>query len=221
VAVTRFHFDAPGPLLLAALAAFLSWPQTTQQYMQYLFLLTTRQKMLAMQIGAISEYGIRKNEMHVPLEGTVVRLWSIFETMGGPNGTTEKHGRRIKVLIADDHLIIRRAVRSVLQSQPHIEVCGEAEDGGQAIQKAKQLTPDVIVLNINMPILNGFEAAREIKTALPTSAIVILSHNADRHFVEEAKKIGVHAYVAKSKAGGALVGAIEAAMTGKDFLLIE
>jgi DNA-binding NarL/FixJ family response regulator len=142
--------------------------------------------------------------------------------MGEPTGTRGKQrGRKVRVLIADDHPNIRRAVRYLLQSQPHIEVCGEAADGAQAIQKAKQLTPDVIVLNINMPVLNGFDAAREIKTTLPKSAIVFLSQNADKYFVEEAKKIGVQAYVPKSKAGGALVEAVEAAMKGKDFLIIE
>jgi DNA-binding NarL/FixJ family response regulator len=109
----------------------------------------------------------------------------------------------------------------VLQAQPHFEVCGEATDGAQAIQEAQKLTPDVIVLNVTMPVLNGFEAAREIKTILPKSAIVILSQDADRRFVEEAKKIGVQAYVAKSKAGEALVKAVEAAVTGGDFFLVE
>jgi len=81
------------------------------------------------------------------------------------------------------------------------------------------LKPDVVVLNVNMPVLNGFEAAREIKAALPQSAIVILSQHADKHFVEEAKKLGVRAYVAKTKAGEALIKAIEAAVLGKDFVL--
>jgi len=142
--------------------------------------------------------------------------------MGEASATRMKQlGRKVRVLVADDHPIIRRAVRSVLQAQPHFEVCGEATDGAQAIQEAKKLTPDVIVLNVTMPVLNGFEAAREIKTILPKSAIVILSQNADRRFVEEAKKIGVQAYVAKSKAGEALVKAVEAAVTGEDFFLVE
>ncbi len=78
-----------------------------------------------------------------------------------------------------------------------------------------------MVLNITMPVLNGFEAAREIKTSLPESAIVILSSNAGKRFVEEAKKIGVRAYVAKSQAGEALVKAVEAAVLGEDFFLVE
>jgi DNA-binding NarL/FixJ family response regulator len=130
-------------------------------------------------------------------------------------------GRRVRVLIADDHPVIRKAVRSTLQVHPEIEVCGEATDGAEAIEEAKKLNPDVVVLNVTMPVLNGFEAAREIKTILPKTAIVILSEKADREFVEEAKKIGVRAYVAKSKAGEALVRAVQAAVMGEDFVLIE
>jgi DNA-binding NarL/FixJ family response regulator len=112
-------------------------------------------------------------------------------------------------------------VRSVLQVHPNFEVCGEAMDGAQAVEEAKKVKPDVLVLNVTMPVMNGFEAAREIKAILPNSAIVILSQNADREFVEEAKKIGVRAYVAKSRAGEALVKAVEAAVMGEDFILIE
>jgi len=72
-----------------------------------------------------------------------------------------------------------------------------------------------------MPVLNGFDAAREIKRQVPQSAIVILSTHADRFFIEEAKKVGVRAYVAKSKVGEALVKAIEAAVKGEDFILLE
>ena len=129
--------------------------------------------------------------------------------------------RRVRVLIADDHPVIRRMVRSVLQVHPNFEVCGEAMDGAQAVEEAKKLKPDVVVLNVTMPVLNGFEAAREIKAILPQSAIVILSQKADLEFVEQAKKIGVRAYVAKSRAGEALVKAVEAAVMGEDFILIE
>jgi DNA-binding NarL/FixJ family response regulator len=108
-----------------------------------------------------------------------------------------------------------------LQVYPHFEVVGEAQDGAEPIEEARKLKPDVIVLNVTMPVKNGFEAAREIKTILPKTAIVILSANVDQRFVEEAKKIGVRAYVAKSKAAEALVRAVEAAVQGEDFILIE
>ncbi len=128
---------------------------------------------------------------------------------------------RMRVLIADDHSVVRSMVRSTLQQHPHIVVCGEAKDGAEAVELAKKIKPDVTVLNIIMPVLNGFDAAREIKRQVPQSAIVILSTHADRFFIEEAKKVGVRAYVAKSKVGEALVKAIEAAVKGEDFILLE
>lgn len=82
-------------------------------------------------------------------------------------------------------------MRSTLQQHGHFELCGEAQNGAQAVEEAKKVKPDVVVLNVTMPILNGFEAAREIKKYVPQSAIVILSTHADRYFVEEAKKIGL------------------------------
>jgi DNA-binding NarL/FixJ family response regulator len=129
--------------------------------------------------------------------------------------------RRFRVLIADDQPIIRKMVRSTLEKVPHLEVCAEVEDGAAAIEHAQKLKPDVVVLNVTMPVLNGYEAARQIKATLPETAIVILSTHADKRFVEAAKKIGVRSYVAKSKAGEALVKAIEAAIKGDDFVLVE
>src|SRR5437868_9890004 len=103
-------------------------------------------------------------------------------------------------------------VRSTLQQHPHFEVVGEAENGAEAIEEVKRVRPDVVVLNVTMPVLNGFDAAREIKRQTPETAIVILSSHADEHFVAEARKIGVRAYVSKSKVGQALARALEAAV---------
>ena len=128
--------------------------------------------------------------------------------------------RRIRVLLADDQPVIRRMVRTTLLQHSHIEVCAEAEDGAQAVEKAKEIEPDVVVLNITMPVLNGLQAAQEIKKQVPNSAIVILSTHADRFFVEAAKKIGVKCYVSKSKVGEALVKAVEAAVKGDDFIVV-
>lgn len=128
---------------------------------------------------------------------------------------------RIRVVVADDHPVVRSMVRSALQRHPHFEVVGEAEDGAEAIEEVKRVRPDVVVLNVTMPRVNGFEAAREIRKQIPKTAIVILSSHADKYFVEEAKKIGVRAYVPKSKIGQALVGALEAAVKGNDFIVLE
>ncbi len=128
--------------------------------------------------------------------------------------------RRVRVLIADDHSAIRNIVRSTIEEHPRFEVCGEADNGAKAIDEAERLKPDVVVLNISMPLLNGFQAARKIKASVPQSAIVILSSHADQQFVEEARRIGVQAYVAKTKAGEALVNAIERALLGNDFVVL-
>jgi DNA-binding NarL/FixJ family response regulator len=123
---------------------------------------------------------------------------------------------RIRVVVADDHPVIRGMVRSALQQHPHFEVCGEAENG-----EVKRVRPDVVVLNVTMPLVNGFQAAQEIKKQVPETAIVILSSHADKYFIAEAKKVGVRAYVPKSKIGQALVEALEAAVKGDDFIVLE
>jgi DNA-binding NarL/FixJ family response regulator len=135
--------------------------------------------------------------------------------------TVSQLDRRVRILIADDHPIIRRVVRSTLQQHPHFDVCGEAVNGAEAIAAARKLKPDVVVLNVSMPVMNGLDAAREIKMILPESAIVILSQNADRHFIAEAKSLGVQAYVVKTKAGESLVKAVEGAVLGEDFFFVE
>jgi NarL family two-component system response regulator LiaR len=137
------------------------------------------------------------------------------------NANVQAMDRRLRILIADDHPIIRKAVRSTLERHPRFEVCGEVADGFKAIEEAHRLKPDVVVLNVSMPVLDGFGAAREIKATLPETAIVILSSSVDQRFIEEAKKIGARAYVAKTKAGEALVKAIEVAVTEGDFVLLE
>jgi CheY-like chemotaxis protein len=130
------------------------------------------------------------------------------------------HNRRLRILVADDHPVIRRSVRQLLESHSRFEVCGEARDGVEAIAEAQRLKPDVVVLNITMPLLDGIAAAREITVKSPESAIVILSSHADKHFVEQARKSGARAYVAKSKAGEALIRAIDAAVIEGDFVLV-
>jgi two-component system response regulator NreC len=141
--------------------------------------------------------------------------------MSAAGSQLEPNIRGLRILIADDHPIVRKHVRRILEEQPSFSVCGEAYDGVEAIEEAQRLKPDVVVLNVSMPILNGLDAGRKIKTVLPETAIVILSSHADRHFIEEAKKIGARAYVAKSKAAEALVTAIEGAITDGEFIVID
>jgi DNA-binding NarL/FixJ family response regulator len=111
-------------------------------------------------------------------------------------------------------------VRCTLERNPNFIVCSEAEDGAEAIEKAKSLKPDVVVLNIGMPIANGFEAARKIKASMPETAIVILSSHADQEFIEEAKTIGCQAYVLKTEVSKELVRAIERAVEREDSVVM-
>jgi DNA-binding NarL/FixJ family response regulator len=135
-------------------------------------------------------------------------------------GQTAKQQRTIKVVIADDHDTIRRLVCEMLERNGRIEVCGEAADGAQAIQVCEITNPDVLVLNISMPVMSGLVAARELRNRMPKLAIVILSAFADNAFVQELKTIGVHNFVSKGQASGALVRAIQAALEGEECVVL-
>ena len=104
----------------------------------------------------------------------------------------ETHGSSkpaVKIVIADDHPLIRKIVTSTLNSEPGFKVIAEAQDGLEAVQKVEELRPDVVVLNITMPVMDGFEAARRIHRNHPKIPIVILSSDVDQRFVDEARKI--------------------------------
>jgi NarL family two-component system response regulator LiaR len=122
---------------------------------------------------------------------------------------------RVRILIADDHPLVRKIVRSTLRQDPELEVCGEAQDGAEAIEEAQRLRPEVVVLDLAMPVLDGFDAARGIKMKSPGSSSV------DQRFIDEARRIGICGYVAKTKAGEALVRAVEAAVQGEDFVAVN
>lgn len=103
-----------------------------------------------------------------------------------------------RVLIVDDHLAMRRAVTRVLESQPNIEVCGEAENGRVAIEEAERLKPDLIVLDLSMPIMNGLEAARILRAIMPDILILMYTSFATSNLAEEALAAGVSRVSTKS-----------------------
>ncbi len=121
----------------------------------------------------------------------------------------------VRVLIADDHEIVRRGVRSLLESHPALEVCGEAVDGQDAVDAAKQLNPDVVVLDISMPHLSGLEAARLIRKEVPRTEILILSQHESSEVVNAALEAGARGYVVKSDVSRDLLHAVEAVMQHK------
>ena len=115
----------------------------------------------------------------------------------------------IRILIADDHEIFRRGLRSLLESHPEWEVCGEAIDGQEAVDRAKELNPDIVVLDITMPRLNGLEAAQLIRSEAPHSKMVILSQHEPSLMRQAALSAGASAYVTKSEVSRELMMAIE------------
>jgi two-component system, NarL family, response regulator LiaR len=120
----------------------------------------------------------------------------------------------IRILIVDDHAVLRKAVRRLLETRSEFEVCGEAEDGPQAIELAAKVKPDVVILDIVMPAMNGFEAARKIRGVSPDSQIVILSSHKNNQLLEEAQKVGAVCYVPKADAERELIDAVKAAARG-------
>jgi PAS domain S-box-containing protein len=115
----------------------------------------------------------------------------------------------MRVLVVDDHEFIRKGIRSVLAAEPSLTFCGEAVDGQDAVEKAKALRPDIVVMDISMPNMNGLEATREIKRLLPESGIVILSQHETREMVRQAFKMGARGYVVKSAISSDLLAAIK------------
>ena len=138
----------------------------------------------------------------------------------GNMGQPAKQQRTVKVVVADDHDAIRTFVCEMLERNARFQVCGEAADGAQAIQVCEITNPDALVLNISMPVMSGLVAARELRNRMPKLAIVILSTYADSAFVQELKTIGVHNFVSKGQASGALVRAIEAALAGEECVVV-
>jgi len=123
----------------------------------------------------------------------------------------------LRILIADDHEAVRKGVCAILGSREDIEICGEAENGKEAIEKAKILKPDLVILDITMPVLSGFDAAREIRKTLPEAPILILSMHESSQLIEEAKKIGVQGYVTKTQVGSTLLSAVDTLLRKQTF----
>ena len=115
----------------------------------------------------------------------------------------------MRVLIADDHEVVRKGVRSLLRTQQNIDICGEAVDGRDAVEKTRLLQPDLVLMDISMPNLNGFEATREILSAIPQTQVVILSEHETAQMVQQALYAGAHGYLVKSSISKNLFTALE------------
>jgi two-component system response regulator NreC len=125
---------------------------------------------------------------------------------------------RIKVLLADDHTIVRKGLRSLLDSEATIEVVGEAEDGREAIEKVEQLSPDIVVMDSTMPILNGLEATRHIVKRFPQVKVLVLTMHTNEEYIFQFLQAGAAGYLVKQAAPTELVSAIQAVQRGDYFL---
>ncbi len=125
---------------------------------------------------------------------------------------------KIKVLLAEDHTIVRKGLRSLLADESGIQVVGEAEDGQQAVQKTIQLLPDVVVMDITMPVLNGLEATRQIKKLCPQVKVVVLTVHTTAEHIFQILRAGASAYVVKQGAVNELIEAIQTACRGETYL---
>lgn len=125
---------------------------------------------------------------------------------------------KIRVLICDDHTILREGIRLLLNAQPDIEVIGEASDGHDAVAQARALKPDVILMDIAMPLLNGLEATRQIRRDDPNARVLVLTMYESDEYVAQMLEAGATGYVLKKVAGSELVYAIRAVHQGEAFL---
>jgi len=123
----------------------------------------------------------------------------------------------LRILIADDHEVARRGIRSLLESHPGWEVCAEAKDGRDAVELAASMKPDLVLLDIGMPNLNGLEAARQILATSPNVAILILTMHDSDNVIREVLRAGARGFLLKSDAGRDLVAAVEALESQKTF----
>jgi DNA-binding NarL/FixJ family response regulator len=122
-----------------------------------------------------------------------------------------------RILVADDHEVVRRGLCALLQAQPDWQICGEAADGREALEKAQKLKPDVVILDIGMPSLNGLEATRQILKLNPQTRILILTLHDSDQVIREVLNAGARGFLLKSDAARDLVAAVEALRRDKTY----
>jgi len=126
--------------------------------------------------------------------------------------------KKIKVLLADDHPVFRSGLKSVIISNNELEIVGEVSNGNEAVQESLLKTPDLIIMDINMPEIDGIEATKKIKEILPTIKIIILTMYADEEFLKEGLKAGASGYILKRAVDTELLSAIKIVLNGENYI---
>lgn len=124
---------------------------------------------------------------------------------------------KITVILADDHTVVRQGLRALLQAEEDVEVVGESDNGRQAVQMVRKLMPDVVVMDIAMPLLNGLDATRQIAREMPSTKVLILSSYSDDEYVHQLTEAGATGYLVKQTAANDLLKAIREAKKGNAY----
>ena len=123
----------------------------------------------------------------------------------------------VRILVADDHETVTKGIMSILSARKDAHVFDEAKDGTEAIQRAREVKPDLIILDITMPVLDGFEAAKQIKSFLPAVPILFLTMHEGKQVLERAKAVGAQGFVRKDRSGVVLLKAVDALLHKQTF----
>ena len=124
---------------------------------------------------------------------------------------------RARISIVDDHEIFRKGLRTLLESRPDLEICGEAINGLEAVDKGRELRPDVVLMDISMPQVDGLQATRLIRSEAIQAQVLILSQHDSPHMLAAALKAGANAYVTKAQVSQCLLAALESVIQGRPF----
>jgi DNA-binding NarL/FixJ family response regulator len=125
--------------------------------------------------------------------------------------------KKISVLLVDDHVIVRQALRALLSLEEDIEVVGEAANGRQAVRMAAETSPDVVIMDLMMPLMNGLEGTRQMKRCVPSAKVLVLSSHSDEDYVQQMTELGASGYLTKQTAGDNLLLAIREVQKGNAF----
>jgi len=124
----------------------------------------------------------------------------------------------IRILLADDHILVRQGFKLILSEQPDMEIAGEAANGREAVEQAEKLQPDIVIMDVTMPELNGIEATRRITAVAPRSRVLALSMHKDAVYVREILRAGARGYLLKDSADADLIAAVRAVAKGEGYL---
>ncbi|MGD9117324.1 MAG: response regulator transcription factor [Dehalococcoidia bacterium] len=133
-------------------------------------------------------------------------------------GSERQRSEKTKIMLADDHPLLRQALRDVLEKQPDFEVIAEASDGEEAVKLATKLLPDVVIMDISMPVLNGLEATKQIKENCPLTAVLVLTVHSDSEHILSILRAGAGGYLTKSVYGDEVIHAVRSLVSGETVL---